>query len=334
MTAAKASWQHALLLLLGGMAQTTAANAGTMPELPRQGWVSWDIETVADAPAWCCMDWRAGRAERRICKLDSPNHGYGSDDRDAKVSSMRVFAHFDAGKLDRLRTLATTCPVQTKTPVRDLGVVSEDASLQWLGGVVSPHTGHSDDALAALAVHRGDAATQALTRIARSDSHLENRKQALFWATQVRGDVGLQLTLPFLFDDPDPKLREHAAFAVAQTRAPKAVAALIRQGREDAATQVRSQAWFWLVQTGAANAEASIRDALPRETSPQVRDQAVFALSQLPEPRNVLALVRVAEDRALGRGERKQALFWLGQSESAEALKYLDRLLLGSADAK
>jgi len=52
----------------------------------------------------------------------------------------------------------------------------------------------------------------------------------------------------------------------------------------------------------------------------------VFALSQLPKPQNVAALVRVAEDRSRGREERKQALFWLGQSDSAQALRYLDRL--------
>jgi hypothetical protein len=296
-------------------------------QLPRDGWVSWDIETVADAPAWCCFEWNSNRAQPRTCQLDGRDHGYGSSSDQHTVDSMRVYARFSAGKLERLRALATTCPVQTLTPVRAIDGVAAGESIAWLNRIVTPHTALSDDALAALAVHRGSAAAQALQRIAKSDTHVGNRKQAMFWATQVRGEEGLQMTLPFLATDADARVREHAAFAVAQTKRPAAIQALIRQGREDASTQVRSQAWFWLAQTGAAEAEASILAALTGEKSRHVRDQLVFALSQLPEPDNVTALVRVAEDRAMERDVRKQALFWLGQSESDAALRYLDRLL-------
>jgi hypothetical protein len=316
----------ALLLMWAGAAMTLEANAVTL-QLPRDGWVSWEIETVDDAPAWCCFDWNSNRARPKACQLDGRDHGYGSSSEQGTVDAMRVYARFSAGKLERLRALATSCPVQTLTPVHAIEGVAAGESIEWLNRIVTPHTARSDDALAALAVHRGNAAAQALQRIAKSDGSVENRKQAMFWATQVRGDEGLQMTLPFLSSDPDAKVREHAAFAVAQTKKPAAIQGLVRQGRGDASTQVRAQAWFWLAQTGAAEAEAAIRSALSTEKSRHVRDQAVFALSQLPEPGNVAALVRVAEDRGIERDARKQALFWLGQSESDEALHYLDRLL-------
>ncbi len=319
-------WMTALLLMWATGAMTADVNAAAL-QLPRDGWVSWEIETVDDAPAWCCFDWNSNRARPKACKLDGRDHGYGSSSDQDTVDTMRVYARFGAGKLERIRALAASCPVQTLTPVHAIEDVAASESIEWLNRIVTPHTPQSDDALAALAVHRGALAAQALQRIAKSDGNVENRKQAMFWATQVRGDEGLQMTLPFLFADPDAKVREHAAFAVAQTKRPAAIQALARQGRGDTSTQVRAQAWFWLAQTGATEAEAAIRHALSAEKSPHVRDQAVFALSQLPEPVNVTALVRVAEDRGMERDARKQALFWLGQSESDEALRYLDRLL-------
>jgi HEAT repeat protein len=324
---ARHDWLRRALLLLGVAAPFGGGVAAGL-DLPQDGWVSWTVDTVA-APAWCCFEWKHRESAPALCRLDGPNQGYGSSDRDAKVTSMRVYARFDDGRLAKLRALAATCPVETATPVRALDGVAADASRAWLVSVISPRRNSlSDDAMAALAVHAGPAAHAALATIARSDASTENRKQAMFWATQVRGVEGLRMVLPFLASDPDARVREHAAFAVAQTRTAEAVAALAKQAREDASTKVRAQAWFWLAQTGAADAEALIRTALARETSQQVREQAVFALSQLPEPANVAALVRVAEDRALGQHERKQAIFWLGQSESDEALKYLDKLLL------
>ena len=102
---------------------------------------------------------------------------------------------------------------------------------------------------------------------------------------------------------------------------------LLRQAKDDEAESVRSQAWFWLAQTGDARTEDEVRAALHRDASESVRHQAIFALSQLPGGRGVPALIAVIEDRGLPMEDRKQALFWLGQSESDSALAYLDRVL-------
>lgn len=323
---ARRHWKMAVRLAAVACLAAGDASAATL-QMPRDGWVSWEVETVPNAPAWCCFEWNSNQAQSNTCQLDRRDHGYGSNSDQDTVQSMRIYARFRAGKPDRIRALATACPVQTLTPVHRIDGVEAGESIEWLNRIVTPHTAQSDDALAAMAVHRGASAAQALQRVAISDAHIENRKQAMFWATQLRGDEGLKMTLPFLFSDPDAKVREHAAFAVAQTKMPAAIQALMRQAREDVSTQVRAQAWFWLAQTGAAEAETAILEALNGEKSRRVRDQAVFALSQLPEPGNVAALVRVAEDRSTERDVRKQALFWLAQSESDEALRYLDRLL-------
>src|ERR1041384_4241600 len=74
-------------------------------ELPRDGWGSWEVPAVGDAPAWCCFEGNGSPASRPTCKLDEANRGYGNRD-DAKTESVRIYARFAAGTLERLRPLA------------------------------------------------------------------------------------------------------------------------------------------------------------------------------------------------------------------------------------
>lgn len=317
-----------LILLLG--ATSTLVFAADGAGFPADGWVRWEVATVDDAPRWCCFSWEGKRSTPAVCDLDGPDHGFGSRSEDDSVSQMRVYAQFAQGKVERVRTLAADCPVQTRDPIA-VATMTGQQSVDWLVARVTPRSALSSDALAALAVHRGAVAGAAIAAIARHAEHIENRKEAMFWATQVRADEGLQLVLPMLNGDADARIREQAAFAVAQTKAPTAIKALLLQAKSDASHSVRSHAWFWLAETGAAQIEAEIAAALRKEKSSAVREQAIFALSQLPEPRNVHALIATAKDQGLTREDRKQAIFWLGQSESTDAVRYLDGVLDGTA---
>ncbi len=320
----------AVLAASVGSAAPVLAQTGAALNLPTEGWVSWDVDAVDSAQRWCCFDWDGGAAQSAVCNLDGRKGGYGSRGEAATVSSIRIYARMHQGKPDRIRALATDCPVKTNTPILSRPDISSAQSLSWLRAQLSPRSSLSGDAMAGLAVHRGAEAASMLDELARRGPDVETRKEAIFWATQVRGAEGLGLVLPLYRGDPDPNIREHAAFAVAQTKAPAAIAALISVARSDSNRQVRSQSWFWLAQTGSTQSESEINRALTEERDGQVREQAVFALSQLPEPRNVQALISVAERSELGRDVRKQAVFWLGQSEANEATQYLDRLLAGS----
>jgi len=71
--------------------------------------------------------------------------------------------------------------------------------------------------------------------------------------------------------------------------------------------------------------EAAIRRAIAEDV--EVREDAVFALAQLPGERAVDALFAVLADLSLPSEVRKQALFWLVQSDSKRAYAYIDRLL-------
>jgi HEAT repeat protein len=261
--------------------------------LPRDGWVSWQVAAVDGAPEWCCWSHSNNlrNAPRTACKLDGKQDSWGNRD-DETTDQVRIYARTAGGKLDRLRVLSVTCPAEAATPIRDLGTVAENDSARWLVGLAQQK---NENVLTALAINRGDVARDALSDIARNDTRGETRQRAVFWLAQVRGQEGADITSSVMFGDRDPEVREHAAFALSQSEAPRA--------------------------------EADLTRLLNTDKDDEVREGAVFALSQLPDERAARALIATAENRSLARELRKKAVFWLSQSESDAAQKYLERVL-------
>lgn len=299
--------------------------------LPRDGWTSWDIEVVDDAPAWCCRGKDVAR--NQSCKLDEANVGYGTCDGET-TSAMRIYARFHDGELERLHALSADCAIELREALSPQGAIDAETSARWIASVLARDTGEGaltrrlrNDTMAALAVHRGGIAHDALVNIARTEKRFEQRKDAVFWLAHVRGTEGAAVATQIMFDDANPRMREHAAFAVSQSKSPTISPDLIRLASTDGNAQVRSQAWFWLAQSESEETEAAIGAALKKEKEQRVREQAIFALSQLPETRAASALIAVAEDKSLDRADRKQAVFWLAQEGSDSAVAYLDKII-------
>jgi hypothetical protein len=309
-------------------------------ELPADGWSSWEVPAPEGTPFWCCWSsWNDRADSREPCKLDERPTGYGTRRDHETTDAVRVYAHQAGGKLDRLQVLAAACPVNTRTPVSDIAGVPTDDSARWLitqakRDAVDKSTREStvQQALAALAMHRGQLAGKALADFAHGDARTEARKWSVFWLALVRGAEGADVTSSVMFADKDPEVRKHAAFALTQSKSPRVAPDLIELGNTDPDGDVRAQAWFWLAQSGSASAEAALMAAARKDADDHVREQAVFALSQLPDERAAKALIAAAEDQALPRAQRKRAVFWLSQSESDAAQKYLESVLLRVAN--
>ena len=302
--------------------------------LPRDGWVSWQVPAVDNAPAWCCWSWHERKATGAACNLDGNPDGIGMRHDNETTDAVKVYARLAAGKVERLQVLAAACPVETRTPVASIGTVAGDDSVRWLtaqarlrNADAAPSQPIDESALAALAMHRGDLARDTLANYARSDDRAKTRKQAVFWLAMLRGEEGADITSSVMFKDADPEVRQHAAFSMTLSKSPRVAADLIRLANTDNAGEVRAQAWFWLAHTGAPAAENAIGDALRKDADEHVREQAIFALSRLPEERATRALIATAEDRSLSNEQRKRAVFWLSQSEAAGAQAYLDQVL-------
>lgn len=92
--------------------------------------------------------------------------------------------------------------------------------------------------------------------------------------------------------------------------------------------ETRKSAVFWLAQAAGEAAtrglgEIAENDAADRE----VRKGAVFALSQLRNDEGVPILIRIARSH-VDPAIRKNAIFWLGQSEDPRAIALFEELLL------
>ncbi len=310
---------------VAALALASQARSAELP-LPKDGWAGWQVEAVDNAQAWCCWDsWDGDVGLTKACKLDDPDHGFGSRDH-ATTEAARVYAKFANGKLVRLRTLAAGCPVQTNTPIQKLDGVATDDSARWLKGLAA--SGDLEESvIGSLAIHRGDLALNALKDIAQGTAPVNKRNHAIFWLALMRGDPGAEIASALMFNDKDAVVRRHAAFALSQSKSARVVPDLIKLGNTDTSGEVRAHAWFSLSQTRAPDVEQAIEAAVRRDPDDHVREQAVFALSQLPDGRATRALIATAEDRSLDREQRKRAVFWLAQSSSPDAEAYLDRVL-------
>jgi hypothetical protein len=322
-------------LCLAGFALVSQVHSADLT-LPRDGWTSWEVAAVEGAPDMCCWSsWDDSNPTRTACALDSDRGNTGSRDH-ATTDTVRVYTRVAGGKVERVRAFSAGCPVKATTPIHPLGSVAADDSARWLMGLTKQggagsnmHGDGGDNVLTALAMHRGDVAQNALVSMARGDARTETREKAVFWLAHLRGAAGADVATDIMFNDKDADVRKHAAFAITQSKSPRVTADLIRLGNTDKDGDVRAQAWFWLAQTAAAEAETAIGAAIKKDGDEQVGEQAIFALSQLPDERATRALIKVAEDRSLSNEQRKRAMFWLAQSESEGAQKYLEKVLVG-----
>ncbi len=128
--------------------------------------------------------WTDGGAAEFAAPTDDGWHAWqvqGSEDGDQVSVNVRI----KAGKVTKIRALTSDCPVTTSTPVNDMGVVSNGASVAWLLQQVDAGARISESALAAISAHAGDEAFTALTTLVEDrDSSRNLREQALFWLAQ------------------------------------------------------------------------------------------------------------------------------------------------------
>jgi len=104
--------------------------------------------------------------------------------------------------------------------------------------------------------------------------------------------------------------------------------ALIRLARdENRPRETRKQAVFWLGQA-AGDAATSGLDSLSRDgdSDREVQKQVVFALSQRPHDEGIPILIRVARTHK-DPEVRRDAVFWLGQSNDPRAIALFEELL-------
>jgi hypothetical protein len=151
------------------------------------------------------------------------------------------------------------------------------------------------------------------------------------WLTDVRPAESVKLLRSLVASGASEekggrRVEEPALAALAFHADPSALEALIGLARQDASGHVRGQALFWLAQRAGSKVAGVITRAIEDDPETDVKRKAVFALSQLPHDEGVPLLIDTARKNR-NPAVRKQAMFWLGQSNDPRALAFFEEVL-------
>lgn len=289
---------------------------------------------ATQAPTWIAYSVPAVAGEHRSC--DGEWHGSDGVVRPARVSlegpgDILVFFRAEQGRVGRIRVVSPDCGIDAGgLAVHWLTQVNPAESVSLLSSFVGDLRRASGEpsgrgALAAIALHRDQSALAALKGFVAPGQPAALRKQAAFWLGAARGREGFD-EVRRLLDDKDPAFRAELTFPVYVSKEPESADILVRMARSDDAPKVRRQALFWLGQKAGAKALATIEGAIDNDPDTEVKKRAVFALSQMPKDEGVPRLVQVARTHRSPE-VRRQAMFWLGQSNDPRALAFFEEIL-------
>ncbi len=170
------------------------------------------------------------------------------------AGTMVVLLRVADSRVERIRMFSEDCQLDAGgRPVRWLDNVRPSDSVALLESLVGSDTEKRDritgGALAALSMHAGPSATDALVRLSRSHVVPGVRGDALFWLAQRAGEKAGALITERIAQDPDTDVKKRAVFALGQLPRDEGVPLLIQVARSNTNPAVRKQAMFWLGQS-------------------------------------------------------------------------------------
>jgi HEAT repeats len=307
-------------------------------------WLGYAVPLVEGRHTMCC--WRNAKDTRDCCgrcALESTNGESWSDDDCSSASGSEqlegptqffVLVRAAEHRIGRVRTFSEGCTIDAGgLRVLWLTDVKPAESVAMLSGLVVPANFEDHDyrspasgALSAIAMHADPAADRALQAFTAPSQPEKLRSQAAFWIGSTRGEAGLHLLEGMAKNDPSTKVRAQVAFAYSVNNSAAATDDLIRMAKDDESGHVRGQALFWLAQKAGHRAAGAINDAIENDPDTATKKSAVFALSQLPKDEGVPLLIHVAKTNTNSE-VRKQAFFWLGQTNDPRALEFFEAIL-------
>ena len=181
-------------------------------------------------------------------------------------------------------------------------------------------------AVFALTQTKSPEACAALAALVKTGNSLEVRKDALFWLGQTQSEHAVS-ALKEVLQREDRELQKHAVFVVTQLSEAQSFPLLIAIAEQHARQEIRKEALFWLVQTHNKKAVPVLKQAVDKDGY-EVQKHAVFALSQLPREEGTPLLIDIARTHA-DHQIRKEAMFWLGQSDDPRAAEALIKIVRG-----
>jgi hypothetical protein len=292
-------------------------------------WLAFSIPVTEGTWSPCCWTGPWDSQREVGCSLQRSHQSYGSNSDSPLADNVIVFARSHDGEVSSLKVVGEHCPVDGDgQTVTWIGTVDTQKGLDWLEATARSSTSGSagDSALYAMAMHEGQEASTRLYSLALEPGE-DLAEESIFWLGEARGSEGLEMLLRLLDELPPGDIRQEINFALAQNGTKPAVDQLVSISKTDHDPEQRSGALFWLAEEVPEVAQTLLLEVLTSETDEDVLEQAVFAISQLPSEMGTPMLLSIARDKNRPKEVRRQALFWLAESDDDEAVAALVELL-------
>jgi len=295
----------------------------------RGQWLVFSMPVVEGTRSPCCWKNHRNRNSEMGCSLDREHHSFGTRSDSPLTENVAVYARINGHQIDDLQVIGEQCPMDAQgAEVTWIGNTDDTAGLDWLASVARSNGNDSvgNLALYAIALHRDKKASDLLYEVAREQDG-DHSEEAIFWLGDTRGAEGVKALKRLLRDLPASDLRREINFALSQNETQQALDLLIDISESDGDPQQRGNALFWLAEEHPDRAPEILLRAISHDADEDVREQAVFAISQLPPDIGTEMLLALAKDSDYPRDIRRQALFWLANSEDEKATTALAELL-------
>ncbi len=288
-------------------------------------WLAFSMPVLEGTRSPCCWKGKWGVMGEVGCSLAPGHTSYGSRSDSPLVDEVTVYASIRSSRVHKLRVMGAQCPVDGNgEQVTWIGKVDENAGMDWLEDVA--RSDDSDGALYALALHRSSGAAKRLYSVAK-DTDEDRGSEAVFWLGEARGEQGFKFLERLLSELPRGDRRREINFALSQNDSPEAAQLLLKISKSDPDSEQRGEALFWLAQEYPNEAKGWLKEIIAAEQDEDILEKAVFAVSQLPGEDSSQMLLDIATDKQAPHSARRQALFWLAQSDDDEAVAALADLL-------
>jgi len=291
-------------------------------------WLAFSVPAIADTRSPCCWKGKWNGMGEAGCSLEGKHQSYGTRSDSPVAENIVVFSRIENGEAGQMRVVGESCPVDGNgEQVTWIGGIDDTAALDWLEDAArADGNAGADAALMAIALHRNPGAGQRLHALAR-ETRGDHAQEAVFWLGESRGQQGFEILEALLAELPKGDTRREINFALTQNRTPGAADLLFEIARSDPDPEQRGQAMFWLAQEYPAKAQGWLLEVIRSERDNEVLEQAVFAISQLPDDNGDKVLLDLASDAGAPRVVRRQAIFWLAQSDNDASIAALTDLL-------
>lgn len=292
-------------------------------------WLAFSLPARSGTRSPCCWKGKWNGMGQAGCVLETRNQSYGTRSDSPLAEHLIIFSQVRDGQVKSIRVVGESCPVDGDgAQVNWIGAVDTSDGLDWLERVARSDRDDSmgGSALFALALHRSPDAGQRLYSLAQEvDGDLA--EEAIFWLGESRGEQGFRILKKLLAELPVGDERRAINFALSQNNTSGAADLLFEISKSDSDPEQRGEAMFWLAEGYPQKAQAWLFEVLETEQNEDVLEQAVFAISQLPGGAGDQALLELAQNNQVSRAVRRQAIFWLAQSDNDSSVAALTELL-------